>query len=286
MDLRQLRYFVTIADEGQILAASKKLNIAQPPLSQSLKNLEEELGVKLIERGSRKISLTEEGKLLRTRAEQILALADNTKRELLDAKEGFKGTLSIGTVATTGMAFLPNYIKAFHQKYPNIKFNLHEGDAKQIAEKLNNNIIEIGIVRTPFDVEAYNSKKLPSEPMVAVIPKTIKNLAVEGDISLKEIKDYLILIHYKHETIIMESCRRIGFEPNIICKGNDVRQLIILANNDIGIAIVPESAVGSLNNSNSVCRMIIEPVIELSTAIIWNRNRKLTSAASRFLDLF
>lgn len=151
MDIRQLRYFITIAEEGNITKAARRLHIAQPPLSQQLKLLEEELGVKLVERGSRQIQLTDAGKILRHRAEQVVELVDSTIKELKDFNEGLQGTLSVGTVPSSGSTLLPERIYNFHENYPGVSFQIWEGDTYRILDLLNNGVIEIGIVRTPIN---------------------------------------------------------------------------------------------------------------------------------------
>ena len=119
MDIRKLRYFLAVAEEGQITKAAQRLHMAQPPLSQQLKQLETELGVRLIERsGSRKIKLTAAGQALRIRAEQMMELAQKTAKELKDIEEGTQGTLPVGITASWDATFLPKKINAFHEQYP------------------------------------------------------------------------------------------------------------------------------------------------------------------------
>ena len=122
MDIRQLRYFLAIAEEGQISKAARRLNIAKPPLSQQLKMLEQELGVILIERGARQIRLTDAGRLLQERATKLLEFLSATTSELKDMSSGAKGSLSIGAVASAGASFLPERVRQFHQRYPDVTF--------------------------------------------------------------------------------------------------------------------------------------------------------------------
>lgn len=140
MDIRQLKYFLAIAEEGQITLAAKKLQMAQPPLSQQLKLLEEELGVKLVERGPRRIQLTEAGIILQNRAKQILELSDSTTREIKDLVKGLKGTLSIGTVSSSGATLLKDRLSEFHRNYTGVKFEIHEGNTFMIIDLLSKGI--------------------------------------------------------------------------------------------------------------------------------------------------
>ena len=126
MDVKQLRYFSVIAEEGQVTRAAKKLHMAQPPLSQQLKLLEEELGVPLMDRNGRNMELTEAGKVLYTRARELLRRFDDTVIEVKEVGEGLKGLLSIGSVKTC-FSYIPERISFFREQYPMVTFRLHEG---------------------------------------------------------------------------------------------------------------------------------------------------------------
>lgn len=286
MDIKQLRYFLAIAEEGQILRAAKRLHMAQPPLSQQLKLLENELGIQLVERGSRKIQLTEAGRKLRDRAVQILELVEATAAELKEMNEGFEGTLSIGSVASLGTSILPEYVHSFNQSYPKVKFQLWEGDTYKITELIDSGIIEIGFVRFPFNSEIYECKYLPNEPIIAALSD---HWLLEGDdryVQLKEFAGKPIMLHRRHEAMVAEGCRAAGFEPNIICTTDDVRSILTWACANIGVALIPKSAVNFIPNMNLIYKEIVEPSFETRAAVIWSRNRHLSSAAKHFLDIF
>ncbi len=282
MNIRQLKYFLTIAEEEQITSAAKKLNISQPPLSQQLKMLEDEFGVKLLERGSRKIQLTDAGKLLRNKAEQILELTEATLKELKDFNKGLQGTLSIGTVSSSGTLFLPERIQNFNEKYPGINFEIWEGNTYRILEILNSGIIEIGIVRTPFNIENLQSILLEKEPMVAVYRGNKQN----DSYIIKDFKDKPLIIYRRFEKIIAEVFNKAGFEPRIICKTDDARTALLWAASGVGTAIVPKSAFNLVKNSDLNYSEIKEAALETELAAIWMKNRYLSTAAKHFLELF
>ena len=164
MDIRQLRYFLTIADEGSITKAAEKLHMSQPPLSQQLKLLETELGVQLFERNTRNITLTDVGEALLYRTRQILDLFELTKNEVMDIHAGLDGTLSIGTVSSAGATFLPNIMQRFHQMYPRVNFEILDEDSDKIMEMLTHGMIDLGIIRTPFAQNEFEHLTLPSVP--------------------------------------------------------------------------------------------------------------------------
>lgn len=286
MDIRQLRYFLAIAEEGQITGAAKRLNIAQPPLSQQLKLLEDELGSKLVERGSRHIKLTDAGKILRNRAEQILELTDTAVKELKDFKEGLTGTLSIGAVSSSGATFLPERIRRFNESFPGVSFEVWEGNTFRILEILNRGIIDIGIVRTPFNIHEFDAIRLPVEPMAAVGVDNWFDGILKDKIEVKSLEAKPLIIYRRFEKLIVETCQKKGFEPRIICKTDDARSALLWAESGIGVAVVPKSAVKLIGSGKLRHKDINSEELNTQIAAIWVKNRYLSAAAGRFLDFF
>lgn len=294
MDIRQLKYFLAVAEEGQITAAAKRLNISQPPLSQQLKALETELGVKLLIRNSRNVELTEAGIILRNKSEQILELVTATEKELKDLNKGLEGTLNIGTVGSSAITVLPEKIHDFHEKYPNINFQVWDGSSFRIMELLNNGIIELGFVRTPFNSKLYNSlyidnsqlKSHTHDTMVTVAKPELYKGIYKDTISLEELRDMPLIIHRRFETVISEACSKFGFKPKIICKNDDIVSSLTWANAGIGIALVPRTSSTLMYNTNLEIREIVQPSIESKSALIWMKNRYLSTAASHFIEYF
>ena len=134
MDLKQLSYFCAIAEEGNITAAAKRLHISQPPLSHQLMLLEEELGVLLLERGARKAHLTDAGRILYERAQNILTLTSTAKQEMLALGAGRRGTLRLGTISSSGAVLLGGRVRAFHDQYPDVRFEIQEGNTFELID--------------------------------------------------------------------------------------------------------------------------------------------------------
>lgn len=286
MDIRQLKYFLTIAEEGQITSAAKKLNMAQPPLSQQLKNLEDELGVKLIERGSRHIELTDAGKLLRNKAEQILNLTDSALIEIKDFKKGLNGTLTLGTVSSSGTMLLNKRISHFRKNYPKVKFEIFEGNTFKVMELLNNGIIEVGVVRTPFNPAKFNCKYTEPEPMIAIMNKEYFIDSNRDFIFLEELKDKPLIIYRRFEQLIYQVCIDSGFEPEIFCKNDDARTTVLWANAGLGIGIIPKSAFPLAYNANLSYKEIKASTLNTQIAAIWLKDKYISSMASKFIDYF
>lgn len=285
MDIKQLKYFLTIAEEGNITGAAKKLNIAQPPLSYHLKLLEKELGIKLMDRGSRKIHLTDAGEILKNRAEQVLELVSATTKELKDFNQGARGTLSIGTVSSSGAALLPEIIENFHKKYPNVSFEVWEGNTYRIMEILNSGVIQIGIVRTPFDSQGLNINYFSKEPMIAAFRDDSKWFGSEKSVNLKELKSKPLIIYRRFEKIIFKACYGADFIPEIICKSDDARTTLLWAESGIGIAIVPKTAIDLIKAPRLTYKIINEPNLETSIAAICVKNRYMSTAGKNFMNM-
>ncbi len=283
MDIRQLKYFQAIAEEGQISKAAKRLNMAQPPLSQQLKLLEAELGVLLVERGPRQIKLTEAGRLLQDRASQIIELLNATTVELKDLNSGSRGALAIGAVASAGTTFLPERIRTFHSQFPEITFQFWEGNTARILELLHNGIVEIGIARAIYDPDLYHAYDLTAEPMIAAQKAKSSKKPPGCQLQVSELRDKPLLIHRSNENLLNEACRKFGFQPNILCRGDDVRSLLAWADAGIGVAIVLKSAISLVPSSQLTYQEIADPALSIKMAIIWPRKRQQSAVARNFL---
>ena len=292
MDIRRLQYFLAVAEEGQITKAAKNLHMAQPPLSQQLKLFETELGVQLVERsGSRKIKLTNAGHVLRSRAEQILGLIDQTEKEVKDVADGLQGTLAVGLAmpwgCTLSSTFLLEQILKFHDCYPEVNFQLWEDDFYKIEELLIRGVIEIGITRSPTDLETYSAITLPNEPIAAVFaPKWNTNASIDS-VRLADLADMPLIVHRKYEVKLLDFYRQLGLKPRILCTHDDIRSMLSWANVGLGVAIVQKSAASLIPCRNLICKDIVEPPLRTTTvASVWLKNRYLSAAARHFIDIF
>ena len=287
MDMKQLEYFVAIAEEGNLTAAAKKLLISQPPLSYQMKMLEEELGVVLLERGSRRTTLTDAGRALYTRAKTLLDLADVTKRELQDMGRGLRGTLSLGTVSSSGYALLSKRMVEFHNRYPNINFDVHDKNTFQLIEMIKNGVLELAIVRTPFPSEGLEYLKLSPEPMVAVGTK--EHMAAFSHLETLRLLDLANtpIIHYKRfERLILAVYHKYDLEPNFLCKNEDARTTLLWAAAGLGVGIVPQSITGVFGSNNIETKVIEEKELYTQIAAVWKEKHYLSSVAQSFLEVF
>jgi DNA-binding transcriptional LysR family regulator len=285
MDIRQLRYFLTIADEGSITKAAEKLHMSQPPLSQQLKLLETELGVQLFERNTRNITLTDVGEALLYRTRQILDLFELTKNEVMDIHAGLDGTLSIGTVSSAGATFLPNIMQRFHQMYPRVNFEILDEDSDKIMEMLTHGMIDLGIIRTPFAQNEFEHLTLPSVPFSIACENVFWELESE-EIELSDLGDKPLIVQLRYEKDINTAFNVLGVKPKILCKSNDVRTILSWANSGLGVALVPSDCRFLLPVSNLHYINLKDSFLNVGTAIIWSKKHYLKTIAKHFIKLF
>lgn len=288
MDMRQLRYFYTIAQEGQITRAAKKLHMAQPPLSQSLKALETKMGVSLLERNGRKMELTEAGIVLYNKAESLFRHMEELITEVQETGEGLKGKLAIGCVKSC-FSYMPEQMSTFLKHYPNITFQLREGDTYRIAELLTKREIDLAVVRLPLGMKTFSSIPLPDEKFVAVLPMQWEKGA--SNITIKKLAELPLLLLHRISGIgqyelVMDHFEDAGLIPNVVCECPNVDMLLELVNEGIGATIIPESALSKLHLQGVKKMNIKDADIVAKSAVIWLKDRYLSKSASRFIELF
>ncbi|EHJ01169.1 transcriptional regulator, LysR family [Clostridium sp. DL-VIII] len=287
MDIKQLKYFYTIVEEGQITSAAKKLHMAQPPLTYQLKSLEEELGMKLIERGSRSrnIKLTNAGRIFYKRVKQILALTETAANEVKDLQKGISGTLSVGTISSSGSYILNSKFNEFHKKYPFINFELSEGNTYELLELLSKGIIELAFVRTPFSSLEIKSIYLHKEPMIAAMRKEL-NWTENKVIRICELNEKPLIFYKRYKEVIYKACADCNFEPNVFCINEDARTSLLWAKHGLGIAIVPKSSFELISSSNLICKEIDNELLLTQLALAWSKNSYISPAAENFINIF
>lgn len=285
MDIKQLIYFLTIAEEGNISKAAERLHMAQPPLSQQLKLLEEELGVILFQRNTRRMKITDAGQLLQSRAQQIIELMEKTSKELNDLKEGSQGVLSIGTISSAGETLVPIVVQDFHKAYPGVDFRIKESSTFEILELVKRGVVEVGVIRTPFNLETFDHISLPEEPMMAAAMDSLLDMN-KTSMNLDELKDKPLLFHNRYANNIEEACRKSGFEPKVKCRIDDTRTMLNWASSGMGIALIPRDMMTLIPDSNLRFIEIKDQTLATKIIIIWKKNHYLSTPARHFLEFF
>ncbi|QGQ98661.1 LysR family transcriptional regulator [Paenibacillus psychroresistens] len=294
MDMRQLRYFLMIAQEGQITRAAKLLNMEQPPLSRQLKQMEEELGVRLFDRNKMRLKLTAAGVLLMQKAEMLLNQFDESIKEVKELEEGIRGVLSIGSVVSC-ISLLPKQIELFREKHPQVTFKLSEGDHYYLGDQLEKREIELILARLPFEApknqQHYEILHLPSDPFVAVIPSAWASNFGDHKIKMKELAGYPFLTLKTDKTTrmheqVVEECKSHGFEPTIICECSSVAIIMSLIAQGIGATVFPKSVMSSFPNTVVKMLEIQDAEFQSEVGVLWLKDRYLSKSAQQFIDSF
>ncbi len=286
MDIKQLHYFIAIAEEGQITSAARRLHIAQPPLSQALKALENELGVQLFERIPSGIRITEAGSLLLQRSYEITNMLDTVAEEMASFQGGREGILKIGTVSSSGSVLIDENFLAFREHYPKVKFNLYEGNSFQIIEYLEKGIIEIGIVRTPFDNDKFEKICCSSTPMVIAGHKSIFPFSPTEKVTLQQLAAQPILINRRYHRLFQSIGAKENLTFQYYCLNNDARTTLYWANASLGIGIVPKET-ALIQSYPDLCFSEIDcPELFTQLCAIWPKNKPISKIASNFLVYF
>ena len=284
--IKDMRAFFAIVEEGNISHAAQRLGIAQPALSRQMKHLEENLSVKLFERGSRRIRLTEAGALLYNRVENILGMVDGTVREIKEIGNGSKGVIRIGTITTSGAMILPDLISEFRKLYPEVTFEIWEAEGARIIELLDNRLIEVAITRTQVDSSTYELLVLPHEPLVMVMNAFNVCGKKEDTIKLKELKDKPLIIPLRWKSNFITACQKLNFEPNIICVSDSIVQDLLMVKNNLGIAMIPFSGKKLFSDNDLIYKRIVDPEVTTHTVLAWRKNQTLSTACRNFIELF
>lgn len=283
MEIRLLKYFLAVANEENITRASEKLHISQPSLSIQLKELEKELGKKLLVRSKRKITLTEEGTILKKRTEEIISLIEKTEKEIGSNLKNIEGEISFGGYPA------PTVLKTaaqLREKHNGVKFNFYSGDAEYICEQLDHGNLDFAVLLEPVDTTKYDYLPLPEESEWGILMKSGSEFAKKSYITKDDLKSMPLIIH-----------RRIGLQQLIAKWANvEVEKLNIVASYNIvqgGPNKFVESGLGYFvatkdlllpNMNKEVCFVPLKPQLPIKYALAWKRYPIFTNAQKAFLE--
>lgn len=284
MDIRILKYFIAVVEEKNITKAAQNLFISQPALSKQLKDLESELNIKLFHRGSRNIKLTEDGIFLYEQAKEIISLLDKTVSNIHMQKE-IIGKIFIGAAETKAMETITPTIKSLISKHKNITFDFFSGNADEITEKLNNGLIDFGIIIEPIYKKNFEHLSLPFEETWGLL--TTKNgiFSKKNSIAPNDLKNIPLITSKQsfHDQILSDWLNSNISNFNIIATFNLLYNASKLVENKIGHAVCID---GIINTVNKNLKFIpFEPPLKSNVSLIWKKNVKLSRAAEKFLKL-
>lgn len=279
-----MRYFIEVAREGSITGAARTLHISQPTLSKQLKELESELGCKLFVRGNYNVRLTEEGILLRKRAEDILDMADKTLGEFQSLNDVTGGDVRIGCAESWLIHHLAGTIKDFRRQYPGLRFHITSGDTRVVVNDLEQGLSDFAVIVEPPDLSKYNYLSLPGGDIWGLLMRTDNPLAQKTEIYLEDIQDLpLIISSQSIRTDLPRWCGEAVDQLNIIGTINLFYNGSVFVKEGLGCLLVFDR-LADVSPENSLCFRPLSPKLETKMYIIWKKYQVFTPIAERLID--
>ncbi len=287
MEIRVLKYFLAVAQEESISKAAESLHITQPTLSRQLMDLENELKTKLFIRGKRnkKVTLTDEGKLLKARAQEIVELANKTESEFIFDDKNITGDIYIGGGETDAVRIVAKVIKNLSKAYPGINYQLYSGNGEDVTEKLNKGLLDFGLFIEPVDKKEYGFIQLPQNDKWGILMRKDSPLAQKDYIEPKDLKEIPILSSRQFLVKNLIS-GWLGYDfdkLNIVGTYNLLYNASILVDEGFGNAICIDKLINFTGESN-LCFKPFKPTLEVGILIAWKKNQPLSKCAKLFLQ--
>lgn len=280
MELRVLHYFLMVAREENITKAAQLLHITQPTLSRQLIQLEEELGVKLFRRSNHNIILTDSGLLLKRRAQEILSLAEKTKREF-SQEESLSGIISIGSGEYRSTKLLADAIASFRQSNPLVQFEFYSGNSDNIKEQIDRGSLDLGLLLEPVDIGKYDFMRLPiKEEWGVLVSETSKLSQKEWVCAQDLVKEPLIFT--RRELVQNEIANWLG-------DSKDQIEIVATGNLPYNMAALVASGAGSFINLNLNCKydgvkfVPLSPPLTSGTVLVWKKAQPYSAAIEAFI---
>jgi DNA-binding transcriptional LysR family regulator len=276
MELRHLRYFVAVAEELHFGRAAGRLHMAQPPLSQQIKALETELGLKLFERTKRRVELTDPGRLFLDEARATLARARRAEEVVRQAAKGMRGRLAVAFVTSASYSILPEVIRMFRADHPDVELTLQELNPAEQLAAIRKRDVDVGLLRLPVPNTSLALEPVLKEPLVAALPRDHR-LADSKFLRLKALAGEPFILFPRHHgpgifDVIMKACERAGFSPRMGQEPNDMQSILAYVAGGLGVSLVPASLAGF--HAPSVSYLPLQPkppCVEL--ALAYDRER-------------
>ena len=284
MEIRVLRYFLAVVREESITKASEALHITQPTLSRQLSQMEEEVGVRLFERGTRKIKLTNEGILLRRRAEEIVQLVDITERELVEQNEQVEGKISIGCGEIAAVRMLSELIRTFRGKYTRVSFDIFTAAADLVKEQMDKGLIDIGLLLEPVDMEKYDFIRLDMKENWVVLMRPDDPLAGKENVTAEDLLS-LPLILPRRMSVQSELASWFGDyygKLNVVFTSNLSTNGALMVEAGLAYSLVIEGA--ALWDQSKITYRPLSPALTATSVLAWKRGQPFGLAATKFIN--
>ena len=285
MDLRTLKYFTVVAEELNITHAAERLCMSQPPLSNQMKALEEELGVKLFIRGKRQLQLTDAGRLLLLRATQILDMTDKAQHEVMSLEGGMSGTINLGIVEGRAPFLIARWISGFKEEFPKVKYSMWNGSSDDVLDRLRQGLVDLAVIAAPYDTEHLEGITVGRGPWVAIMSRTNELAQIPGDeIPLQSLAGKPLIVPSRPSRIdaIRAWFAEADAEPIIICTLSNYLDAVAMSELDIGITIFPRTTYTP--NDLLVTKIITEPARQIEYVLVRMKNREPSELMTEFIN--
>lgn len=282
MNIKQLHSFLVVAQEHQITAAAKRLYTSQPPLSYQMKQLEKEVGCPLLKRTAHGIELTPQGQLFQQYAEKIVELANSAKRMVSDSANGMSGTIRIGLISSAAQAVINSRLQSLAADYPRVSIEITEGNTFELVKKINYGLLDLAIVRSPFNKVGVHYRELFDEQIVATFDSNYSHL-LAGSVDLTALQEQPLIIYRRFEAIFNDGFTHHGIKPFYAVKCDDARTALLLAAQGMGIALVPAS-IANIYGHLEYSPVNYQPW-HSTVQLIWPQNQELTPLIKRVIKL-
>lgn len=282
MELRVLEYYLMVAREENITKAAELLHITQPTLSRQLAQMEEELGVHLFKRGKRSITLTEEGLLLKRRAQEIIDLSEKTKQELKHESESLTGNIIIGSGETKSIHFLVDWMAEFYHQYPQVTFDIHSATADQIKDQIEKGLMDIGLLTEPVEIGKYQFIRLPEKVRWGVLVRSDNRLAEKKYVTVEDLQGTPLLVP-KRELVQNELANwfKEGYEKlNIVATYNLLNNAAAMVESIQGAAVCMDYD----NRYDNLEFIPLEPLMETGAVIVWKKSQFISPVLKKFIE--
>lgn len=284
MELRELRYFLAVAQAGTISAAAEALHVTQPTLSRQMLELESRLGKRLFFRGKRKISLTDEGRFLRGRAREILALVQKTEAAFAGPEASIGGEVFIGGGETDAMRILARAARRLHERHPQVIFHLFSGNAEGVAERIARGLVDFGVFIDPADLSEYDVLRLPVRDTWGLLMRRDNPLARKTTIRPADLRG-LPLICSRQGQVGNEIAGWMGGgheNLHIVATYNLLYNAALMVEEGLGCALCLDKIVAA-HPQGALCFRPLAPRLNVGLAVAWKKSQSFSPAAAAFL---